>query len=157
MDSIEHRTTKVRPPRTNEFVERVSRTLLDECFRVQGRQTWHIGVYEIQRAPDTFRRYRNIERSHQGYRLKGRTPSQALREALGIEDPISSPTGGEPAAGNGRLTPIPLAPASGNFETCKCRLKLPVIQEPAVDQSRRGYSGRPHDRSTNMGQRLPSS
>ena len=77
MDSIEHRTTKVRPPRTNEFVERVSRTLLDECFRVQGRQTWHIGVYEIQRAPDTFRRYRNIERSNQGYRLKGRTPDQA--------------------------------------------------------------------------------
>ena len=28
MDSIEHRTTKVRPPRTNEFVERMNRRLL---------------------------------------------------------------------------------------------------------------------------------
>jgi hypothetical protein len=27
----------------------------------------------------------NERRTHQGYRLKGRTPAQALREALGIE------------------------------------------------------------------------
>jgi hypothetical protein len=27
----------------------------------------------------------NEQRTHQGYRLKGRTPAQALREALGIE------------------------------------------------------------------------
>jgi hypothetical protein len=28
----------------------------------------------------------NLERSHQGYRLRGRTPAQALREALGIDE-----------------------------------------------------------------------
>jgi len=28
----------------------------------------------------------NLDRSHQGYRLRGRTPAQALREALGIEE-----------------------------------------------------------------------
>ncbi len=28
----------------------------------------------------------NLERSHQGYRLNGRTPAQALKEALGITD-----------------------------------------------------------------------
>src|SRR5262249_2200913 len=33
MEGIEHRTTKVRSPRTNGFVERMNRTLLDECFR----------------------------------------------------------------------------------------------------------------------------
>jgi transposase InsO family protein len=33
MESIQHRTTKVRSPRTNGFVERMNRTLLDECFR----------------------------------------------------------------------------------------------------------------------------
>lgn len=86
MEGIEHRTTKVRSPRTNGFVERMNRTLLDECFRVQGRQTWYIGVDEIQRGLDTFLRYYNLERSHQGYRLKGRTPAQALREALGVEE-----------------------------------------------------------------------
>ena len=33
MEDIEHRNTKVRTPRTNGFVERMNRTLLDECFR----------------------------------------------------------------------------------------------------------------------------
>ena len=86
MEDIEHRTTKVRSPRTNGFVERMNRTLLDECFRVQGRQTWYIGVEEIQRDLDRFLRYYNLERSHQGYRLKGRTPVQALMEALGVTE-----------------------------------------------------------------------
>lgn len=31
------------------------------------------------------RRYYNLERSHQGYRLKRRTPTQVLREALSID------------------------------------------------------------------------
>lgn len=86
MDGIEHRTTKIRSPRTNGFVERMNRTLLDECFRVRGRTTWYLEVDEIQRDLDRFLAYYNLERSHQGYRLKGRTPAQALREALGIEE-----------------------------------------------------------------------
>jgi hypothetical protein len=63
----------------------MNRTLLDECFRVAGRQTWYITPTEIQRDLDTFLRYYNLERSHQGYRLKGRTPAQALRESLLLE------------------------------------------------------------------------
>lgn len=86
MEGIEHRTTKIATPRTNGFVERMNRTLLDECFRVAGRQTWYITPGEIQRDLDTFLRYYNLERSHQGYRLRGRTPAQALREALTIKD-----------------------------------------------------------------------
>lgn len=83
---IEHRTTKIRSPRTNGFVERMNRTLLDECFRVQSRQTWYIGVAEIQRDLDRLMRYYNLERSHQGYPLKGRTPAQALMEALAVTE-----------------------------------------------------------------------
>ena len=86
LDSIAHRTTKVRSPRTNGFVERMNRTLLDECFRVEGRKTWYVEVAEIQRDHDRFLEYYNLQRSHQGYRLKGRTPAQALREALGIDE-----------------------------------------------------------------------
>jgi len=86
MESIEHRTTKIRSPRTNGFVERMNRTLLDECFRVAGRTTWYVEVAEIQRDLDRFLKYYNLQRSHQGYRLNGRTPAQALREALGIEE-----------------------------------------------------------------------
>ena len=86
MEGIEHRTTKVRSPRTNGFVERMNRTLLDECFRVAGRTTWYVEVSEIQRDLDRFLDYYNLQRSHQGYRLSGRTPAQALRDALGIEE-----------------------------------------------------------------------
>nr|WP_249040907.1 hypothetical protein [Lysobacter maris] len=63
----------------------MNRTLLDECFRVAGRQTWYITPAEIQRDLDTFLRYYNLERSHQGYRLKGRTPAMALRDALQLK------------------------------------------------------------------------
>ena len=83
LEDIEHRTTKVRSPRPNGFVERMNKTLLDECFRIAGRTTWYISPEEIQRDLDRFLEFYNLKRSHQGYRLKGRTPAQALREALG--------------------------------------------------------------------------
>jgi hypothetical protein len=66
--------------------ERMNRTPLDECFRVTGRTAWHLEPAEIQRDMDRFLAYNNLERSHQGYRLKGRTPARALCEALGIEE-----------------------------------------------------------------------
>lgn len=55
------------------------------CFRVASRQTWYVEPGEIQRDLERFLTYYNLERTHQGYRLKGRTPAQALREPLGIE------------------------------------------------------------------------
>lgn len=85
MEEIEHRTTKVRSPRTNGFVERMNKTLLDECFRVEGRKTWYDNTEQIQADLDKFLEYYNLKRSHQGYRLKGRTPAQALREALKVK------------------------------------------------------------------------
>jgi transposase InsO family protein len=86
LEGIDHRTTRVRSPRTNGFVERMNRTLLDECFRVEGRKTWYVEPAEIQRDLDRFLAHYNLERSHQGYRLRGRTPAQALREALGRDE-----------------------------------------------------------------------
>jgi transposase InsO family protein len=86
MEGIEHRNTKTRSPRTNGFVERMNRTMLDECFRVAGRTTWYENIEQIQADLDKFIEYYNLERSHQGYRLQGRTPAQALREALGIKE-----------------------------------------------------------------------
>ncbi len=43
----------------------------------------HTSAEEIQRDLDQYLTFYNLKRSHQGYRLKGRTPAQALREALG--------------------------------------------------------------------------
>jgi transposase InsO family protein len=85
MENIQHRTTQIRSPRTNGFVERMNRTLLDECFRVAGRTTWYLEPVEIQRDLDRFLEYYNLQRSHQGYRLAGRTPAQALQQALDLE------------------------------------------------------------------------
>lgn len=86
MKDIEHRNIKVRHPRTNRVVERMNRTLLDECFRAQRRQTWYVDPEEIQRDLDIFMRYYNLERTHQGYRLESRTPVHEPREALGITE-----------------------------------------------------------------------
>lgn len=88
MEAIEHRTTKVRCPRTNGFVERMNRTLLDECFRIQGRTKWYTTPEEIQADLDTFLAFYNFERTHQGYRVAGRTPAQALIAALVPSRPL---------------------------------------------------------------------
>ena len=61
----------------------MNRALLAECFRVEGRKTWYEEPAEIQRDLDRFLRHYNLDRSHQGYRLRGKTPAQASREALG--------------------------------------------------------------------------
>jgi len=53
---------------------------------VAGRTTWYVEVAEIQRDLDRFLEYYNHQRSHQGYRLNGRTPAQALMEALNITE-----------------------------------------------------------------------
>ncbi len=54
LEDIEHRNTKVRSPRTNGFVERMNRTLLDEHFRIKGREKWYTAIEEIQADLDLF-------------------------------------------------------------------------------------------------------
>ena len=61
----------------------MNRTLLDEHFRIKGREKWYESVEEMQADLDEFLEFYNRKRSHQGYRLNGRTPAQPLREALG--------------------------------------------------------------------------
>lgn len=56
----------------------MNRTLLEECFEVAGRTTWYVQPAEIQRDLDKFIEYFNLKRSHQGYRLKGRTTENGV-------------------------------------------------------------------------------
>ena len=83
---LNRRATRVRSPRTNGFMERMNRTLLDECFRVKGRTEWYLSPAEIRRDLDAYLEEYILRRTHQGYRVQGRTPAQALREALGVEE-----------------------------------------------------------------------
>lgn len=54
-------------------------------LRIYSTGNIYLTIDEIQRDLDEFMGYYNLDRTHQGYRLGGRTPAQALREALGID------------------------------------------------------------------------
>jgi len=82
LEGIEHRTTKVRRPQSNGFVERLHRTLLDEHFRIQGRTKWYEAVEEMQKDLDAFLEVYNRKRPHQGRGMNGRTPYEVFVKGL---------------------------------------------------------------------------
>ena len=82
LNDIEHRTTKVRRPQTNGFVERFNRTALDEFFRQVFRQKFYGSVEELQQDLDGWLEHYNTERPHQGYRNMGRRPIDTINQHL---------------------------------------------------------------------------
>jgi transposase InsO family protein len=87
MEGIEHRTTKVRRPQSNGFVERLHRTLLDEHFRIMGRKKWYESIEEMQTDLDQYLHHYNQERPHQGRNMNGKTPNQVFLEGL-FDNPL---------------------------------------------------------------------
>ena len=86
LSDIRHKKTKVRSPRTNGFVERFHRTVLDEFFRQAFRTKLYLGVAELQVDLDGWLVYYNTERPHQGYRNMGRRPLDTVQEFLSLPD-----------------------------------------------------------------------
>ena len=82
LEGIEHRTTKVRRPQSNGFVERLHRTLLDEHFRIMGRTKWYESVEEMQKDLETYLQHYNHKRTHQGRNMKGRVPYKVFIAGL---------------------------------------------------------------------------
>jgi transposase InsO family protein len=82
LEEIEHRTTKVRRPQSNGFVERLHRTLLDEHFRVMGRTKFYDSVEEMQKDLDAYLVIYNTKRPHQGRGMNGRTPANVFMAGL---------------------------------------------------------------------------
>jgi transposase InsO family protein len=74
LEDIEHRTTRVRRPQSNGFIERFHRTLLDEHLRVKGRTTWYESLDEMQADLDQYLEVYNGKRPHRGRKMNGRTP-----------------------------------------------------------------------------------
>ncbi len=72
LEEIEHRTTRVRRPQSNGFVERLHRTLLDEHIRIKGRQKWYESVEQMQKDLDEYLVIYNTKRPHQGRGMNGR-------------------------------------------------------------------------------------
>lgn len=80
LNEIGHRRTKVARPRTNGFVERFNRTVLDEFFREAFRNKFYATVEELQADLDTWLAYYNNERPHRGYRNMGRRPIETVEQ-----------------------------------------------------------------------------
>lgn len=78
LNDIEHRTTKVRKPQTNGFVERFNRTILEEFFRSAFRTKLYESVKALQEDLDKWLVHYNTERPHQGYRNMGRRPIETV-------------------------------------------------------------------------------
>lgn len=77
-NDIEHRTTKVRRPQTNGFVERFNRTILDEFFRSAFRTKFYDSIELLQKDLDMWLVHYNTERPHLGYRNNGRRPIDTI-------------------------------------------------------------------------------
>ena len=77
-NDIEHRYTKVAHPRTNGFVERFNRTVLDEFFRTAFRKKLYQSIADLQEDLDMWLEYYNHERPHRGYRNMGRRPIETV-------------------------------------------------------------------------------
>lgn len=82
LEEIEHRTTRVRRPQSNGYVERLHRTLLDEHFRIMGRTKFYESIDEMQADLETYLIVYNTERPHQGRNMNGRTPAAVFLEGL---------------------------------------------------------------------------
>jgi len=78
LNDIDHRFTKVGTPRTNGFVERFNRTVLDEFFREAFRKKFYGSLDELQADLDKWVNHYNHERPHRGYRNQGRKPYETF-------------------------------------------------------------------------------
>lgn len=78
LNDIVHRRTKVATPRTNGFVERFNRTVLDEFFREAFREKFYSSLEELQEDLDQWLQHYNYERPHRGYRNMGRRPIETI-------------------------------------------------------------------------------
>jgi len=78
---LRHTRTQPRHPWTNGFVERLQGTILQEHWRVQFRRRYFTSCAALARSLAEFMRFYNDQRPHQGYRLRGHTPSALFHGA----------------------------------------------------------------------------
>jgi transposase InsO family protein len=82
LEDIGHRTTQVRRPQSNGFIERFHRTILDEHLRIMGRKKFYESIDEMQKDLDVYLKKYNESRPHQGRGMNGRTPLIVFKEGL---------------------------------------------------------------------------
>ena len=80
--NVRHTRTKPRHAWTNGFVERLQGTILHGHWRIAFRRRYFRGRFQLQASLDAFLQFYNFERPSQGYRTKGRTPSELFWGAV---------------------------------------------------------------------------
>ena len=83
-ERLDIRVTRTKPRHawTNGFVERLQKTILHEHWRIAFRRQYFTGARALQRSLDRFLQFYNHERTHRGYRLRGRTPATVFKGAV---------------------------------------------------------------------------
>jgi len=89
LEETEHRTTKVRRPQSNGFIERFHRTLLDKHLRPSGRTRWYEILEEMQQDLNGYLEQYNMKCAHRGRGMNGRTPEQVF--LAGLPQPSTPP------------------------------------------------------------------
>ncbi len=82
LNDIEHRTTQVRRPQTNGFVERFNRTVKEEFITQAFRKNVYTSLNQIQADLDEWLIHYNTERPHRGYRNLGKRPMDTMKKFI---------------------------------------------------------------------------
>jgi transposase InsO family protein len=89
LNDIEHRTTQVRRPQTNGFVERFMRTVKEEFIPQYFRRNLYTSVEAMQEHLDQWLHHYNYERPHRGYRNNGLRPAETVQK-FSVQIPFPS-------------------------------------------------------------------
>ena len=82
LNDLEHRTTRVRRPQSNGFVERFNRTVKEEFISVAFRKKLYTSVDMLQEDFDEWLYQYNYERPHRGYRNMGKRPIDTVKKFI---------------------------------------------------------------------------
>lgn len=82
LNDLVHRTTRVRRPQSNGFVERFNRTVKEEFIQVAFRKTLYTSVDQLQDDFDDWLYHYNHERPHRGYRNMGKRPIDTIKKFI---------------------------------------------------------------------------
>lgn len=132
LEDIEHRTTQVRRPQSNGFVERLHRTLLDDHFRVLGRTKFYESIQEMQTDRDAYLVTYDTKRAHQGRGMNGRTPAEVFARCL--------PKTKKPKRTKRETLPRILSTRSGRCQVNTLSVQFSFDMEPGSKLSERNLS-----------------
>jgi len=83
---IRQTRTKPRHAWTNGFVERLQGTILHEHWRVEFRRRYFTRLAQLEASLQGYLRFYNHERTHRGYRTRGRTPGELVWGVTDVQD-----------------------------------------------------------------------